>query len=483
MLILRNFGYLTVGRLLGDAFAFMFLVVLARVYGNEGVGHYGFALALTSVLVVLADFGLHNRSVKDISRDRAQFTAYYGRRVALRLMLCGAAFALLAMVVAADLRWFRGELRWVIALIGTYQILLSLIDGIYVTFVAHEDMRSCAILEFSLRSTTSLLAIAIALMDGSLIWTVASLPVVTAIHVALGWRYAVKRFGSLRITINVREARDILRGAVPYALHSLLGQFATRTTIVFVGLLMGAAPAGLFNAAYRVVFLMLMLPTMAGLAVFPVASRLHASAPQEFVRLCRSALGLAVLVSMPMAVGMWLIAPRLVHVLYGQDFGASVEILQWLSGMIVLVFLRMLLEYLLVACERQKDVTIVHLVVTGASLIAHYALIEAFGLVGAAGAMLTLEALLVLSMGTMLIRRIGWPRIGSRVVISVTGSLAFCVPLVVADLPLAATIPIAILIYLGVILIFRDIRLGEWQAVRSWIESSPAVDEAAAARD
>lgn len=483
MLIFRNFGYLTLGRLLGDAFAFAFLVVLARTYGDEGVGNYGFALAITSVLVVLADFGLHNSSVKDISRDKAQFAVYYGSRVAIRLMLCAGAFVLLAAVVAADLPWFAGELRWVILLIGTYQILLSLIDGIYAVFVAHEDMRSCAMLEFSLRSTTSMFAIAIALTGGSLVAAVASLPVMCAIHIAIGWRYAVKRFGELDIAAGVSEAARILHSAVPYALHSMLSQFATRTTVVFVGFMLGAGQAGLFNVAHRAALLVLMLPTLAGLALLPAASRLHASEPGGFVQLCRSSVGLAVLASVPMAVGIWLIAPRLIHGLYGTEFDASIGVLRWLSGMVVLVFLRMLFEYLLIACERQKGITMVHVLATAVSLAAHYVLIRSFGLAGAAGAMLLLEALLAVSMGIMLMRRIGWLRIGSRIVISVTGSMAFCVPLFLTDPPLLITIPAAVFVYSLVLLLFEDIRFREVNMLRNWIASTSGADAPAPVRD
>src|SRR6185295_16401131 len=48
------------------ATALMALVV-ARFYGLEALGDYGYALALTSVLLIVPDFGLHLFAVREIS--------------------------------------------------------------------------------------------------------------------------------------------------------------------------------------------------------------------------------------------------------------------------------------------------------------------------------------------------------------------------------------------------------------------------------
>ena len=66
--ILDNAGTLTISRIASDLFTFAFFVVLSRIFGQEGIGQYSFAMALTGFFGLFGDFGLYNLSVKEISR-------------------------------------------------------------------------------------------------------------------------------------------------------------------------------------------------------------------------------------------------------------------------------------------------------------------------------------------------------------------------------------------------------------------------------
>lgn len=96
--IFRNFGYLTIGKLFADGTTFLFFLVLARTYGQEGIGQYSFAMALTGVLSVFADFGIQTLSIKNLSRYRDQVTTYYGRLLAVRLLLSAMVISVLLVM-------------------------------------------------------------------------------------------------------------------------------------------------------------------------------------------------------------------------------------------------------------------------------------------------------------------------------------------------------------------------------------------------
>ena len=49
-------------------FTFVLFVVLSRTFGQDGIGQYSFAMALTGFFGLFGDFGLYNLSVKEISR-------------------------------------------------------------------------------------------------------------------------------------------------------------------------------------------------------------------------------------------------------------------------------------------------------------------------------------------------------------------------------------------------------------------------------
>ncbi|HNP27884.1 MAG TPA: flippase [Nitrospirales bacterium] len=469
--IFRNFGYLSIGKFLADGSTFLFFIVLARTYAQEGIGQYSFAMALTGVLAVFADFGIHNMSIKNLSRYRDQVTNYYGRLMAVRLLLSGSVLSVL-LVMTAFLP-FSEEMKLLIIVIGAYQILLTLVDGFGAVFVAWEDMHITSLLEVSLRVTTALAGIVIVLLGGSLTLAVSSLPVMTLLHVALGYHLTRKHCGGLHIRITITEARQILEEAFPYAVHFLLELFSSRVTLLFVGLILGAAATGLFNAAYRFVVVLLWVPMFAGFAIFPVASRLHASSQKQLQELYRSTLNLAIVMGIPMAAGIWLISPKLIEILYGLEFVESIGILRWLAWLVLGGFLKTIMQMFLTACDRQMTVTRIQFLVACIGCALHYWLIIKFGLPGAAAAILLGETLLIVLLGSQLNDLLNWQSIAERVLMSCTAVAAFWVPLMIwGGLPLSVTILCAVLIYCGVLVLFKGIRQDELQLISNFMFSN-----------
>ncbi|HNP59527.1 MAG TPA: flippase [Nitrospirales bacterium] len=466
--IFRNFGYLTIGKLLADGCTFLFFLVLARTYGQEGIGQYSFAMALTGVLSVFADFGIQTLSIKNLSRYRDQVTTYYGRLLAVRLLLSGMVISLLLGMTA--LYPFPDEMKLLIIVIGAYQIFLTLVEGFGAVFVAWEDMHITSLFEVSLRITTALTGMVIVYLGGSLLLAVSSLPVMTLLHVALGYHLILRRCGALRISVRTAGVRQVLREAFPYALYSLLDLFSSRVALLFVGFMLTVSATGVFNVAYRFIVVLLFMPIFAGLAILPLASRLYVSSLEEFQELYRVTLNVAIVLGLPMAGGIWLIAPRLIELLYGLEFVESIVILRWLAWLVPVVFLRCIMRVFLIASDRQEAVTRSQFLVACVGGILHYWLISRFGLQGAAVATLLAELLLIGLLGFQLKKFFVWQNVGIRIVVSSTAVAVFLMILVFwFSLPLSATILCAVLIYSGVLVLFSDIRQDELRLLLNYL--------------
>lgn len=466
--IFRNFGYLTIGKVLADVFTFLFFLVLARTYGQEGIGQYSFAMALTGVLSVFADFGIQTMSIKNLSRYRDQVTVYYGRLLAVRLLL--SVVVLSVLLVMAALLPFPDEMKLLIIVIGAYQVFLTLVEGFGAVFVAWEDMHITSLFEVSLRITTALAGMVIVYWGGSLLLAVSSLPVMTILHVALGYHLILRRCGALRISVRAAGVRQVLVEAFPFALYSLLDLFSSRVALIFIGFMLSAVATGVFNVAYRFIVVLLFMPIFAGLAILPIASRLYLSSLEQLKELYRTTLNVAIVLSLPMAGGIWLIAPRLIEFLYGLEFAESIAILRWLAWLVPVVFLRCIMRVFLIAGDRQEAVTRSQFLVACVGGILHYWLILEFGLQGAAAATLLAELLLIGLLGYQLKALFLWQNVGIRIVISSTAVAVFLVALVFwTSLPLPATIICAVLIYSGVLILFSDIRQEELRLLLNYL--------------
>ncbi len=238
---------------------------------------------------------------------------------------------------------------------------------------------------------------------------------------------------------------------MPYALASFPFHLSTRLDVVFLGVLLGAIAAAVYNVAYRVIFLLTFVPQLAAFALFPLASQLYANKQMsEFKALYHGSLGVIVLTGLPLAAVVWLIAPDLIYLAFGANFADSASILRMLTGLLFFTWLSRIMEIFLMSCDRLVFRTQNLWAAAAMNLLGNLVLIPPFGLTGAAGATLISEALLVVLHAARLRPVLGWPRVASHLAISSIGVAVFVVPTVIlSSLSLIILIPVSVLIYSG----------------------------------
>jgi O-antigen/teichoic acid export membrane protein len=458
--ILQNFGFLAAGRTLADVFNFLYFVVLSRSFGQEGIGQYSFAMGLTGFFAVVAEFGLYELSIKELSRRGGSLGAHYGPILLLRLVLTGVAFSVLVLIL--PFISFSNETKLLIVLIGAFQVMQTLVLGARAVCIAREDTHLAGIIEMSLKAATALAVIVVVIAGGSLVTAVATLPVVTAGLILVAHGLITKRYGWPQLGASRSQLKGTLRQALPYGLSGFSNQIYTRVDVVFLGFLLGATAAGVYNVAYRVVFLLKVIPQVAAVSLFPLASRLHQSSKKELESLYRKSVNLIIVIGLPFGAGLWLIAPRLIEILFGEAFAESALVLRILAGFLFLTFLSRTLGVFLMSCDRQVERTKSHWTVACLNVIANLVLISVFGLKGAAIAVVISEACLVLLFAARLRAVLGLPNVTSRLLISAIGVTSFCIPFTLfPSFPLSVVIPASVLLYSITLVLFKETRRNE----------------------
>jgi O-antigen/teichoic acid export membrane protein len=464
--LFKNFGFLTVGRALGDAFTFLLFVGVSRAFGQEGLGHYSFGVAFTGFFVVVAESGLYPYSIKELSRHAGPLGRHYGRILSLRLILSLLVF--LILLLAIPFVPFSLEAKIIIALVGLNRLLQEMVNGFAAVFVASEEMHLAGFLQASLGIFSALAGIIVLIVGGSLSMVMVTLVTVSFLQLFVAYYMVTRKHGRPILDGDWPTLRQILREILPYALSKFLAQLYSRTDVVILGFLVGSAAAGLYNAAYRVVFIFLLVPYFAAMALFPLASRLFLSSKQELKALYHSSLSLTILLGVPVTVGLWLVAPQLIDLLYGEEFVESVLLLRVLAGLTFLATLKSIMGVFLMSCDRQAHRARSQAVSAFISVVGNLLLITFVGIKGAAFATLLAEIVLVVQFAIYLRPVLGWPQIGSRLVMSgVAAASFFLLFTLLVSAPLLVVIPISMLIYLVVLLAFGDIRRKEAHMIKT----------------
>ena len=212
---------------------------------------------------------------------------------------------------------------------------------------------------------------------------VATLPAMASLQLAVAYRAVTRRYGKPRITISPAVLLKTARGAVPHAASQFLSQIYSRIDVVFLGFMIGEAAAGLYNVGYRVVFVLLFIPHFAAVALFPQASSLYLPSKGELRRLFNEALRLAWLIGLPMSADLWLIAPDLISLIYGEQFSEAGTVPGFLAWLLLLAFLSRITLTVLIACNEEVAVAQRQWVAALVNVAGNLALIPVLGVLGA----------------------------------------------------------------------------------------------------
>jgi O-antigen/teichoic acid export membrane protein len=475
--VLQNFGFLIGGRSLGDGFTFLLFVFLSRRFGQEGIGLYSFAVGLTGLVAVAADFGLYAFSIKELSRCEGSVRDSYGPFLGLRLIFTaavvtvglGASFALLPLSGESS------AIIPIILIIGTYQLMLTLINGATAVLISQNEARLAGTIEVTLKAGSALAAMLIGLAGGDLRTVLAALPAIAVIQAVVAYGIVFAKYGAPRFVASSSSIIEKARETVPYGLSALLSQVHARSDVVLIGILVGTVAAGVYNVAYRMVFLLMFVPHFASVALLPVTSKLYKRSSESLRVFYQRTTNFVLLLSLPAAAGLWLVAPDLIRLVFGGSFDQSVLILRVLAALLFFNFHRRLLGVFLMSCDLQTSRT--HGIWTAAwvNLVGNLILIPTVGLTGAAISTVFSEALLVLFFAVKLRPVLGWPRVRSRLAIGGLGVASFWVPFaLLPHVSIALVVPVSLVVYIAVLVAFRQTRNNEVRRMLEVLRSGPA---------
>jgi O-antigen/teichoic acid export membrane protein len=438
-------------RLLG----FLVAAVLARRLGVDGFGQVGFALSVMAWGLIASRFGLLTVGVREVARDRTAAPSLVGGIVGLRLVLAVASVA--GIAVFALLAPKPTAVRWLLILFGlSVPIQALLLEWV---FTGTEQMQYVALARVVNNVVYLLLVLILVRGPDGLLLVPASFGVATATSVLFLFGVHARRFGWPRPRLERTLTRRLLAESWPVGLAAVLTQVHVGFGVVALSLLKGDAPAGLFNAAFRVVFVLLMADRVLQAVFLPVISRQFRHDPDRLAETTGTALRIIVVLGLPVVVAGTLLAEPGLVFLFGGEFAAAAPVLRLLVWFFPLSLLTTLTGYLLLAARRERKFCLNTAIGVACGLGFSMAGVLAWGPVGAAAGAVAGELILLGLMGTDFLRQVR-PRVGLRALGAVAGGL----PLVSALLllrgwswPLALAIGLAA--YAAVVLATRALTL------------------------
>ncbi len=390
----RNSISMLAGQLFGKGGIFVSLMILSRYLDNSRFGMLVFAVALSQILLFLADFGVSIVSNRKFSLDTTKVQELYSTALGLRFLTTIAAWVLLAL--ASTVAGYGNEQMFMILLIGLGSAMEAVAELQYAVFRARERMIYEATTRIAGGAAALFLVLLVVAVDlgplaASATYTIRALVMLMTSFAFLG-RFSIR----IRPGFSRKHMLKLLRESWPLGVMGLMLVAFQRLDNVIIRGLSSIEAVGAYQESYRIMetFVLLITPCLLPGALFPGLCRAFASgwetAKTRMVSIAQLVTGLAGAVMIPVFAG----GTDFLRLIWGKDFlrGLETEEVETayfiLMAAIPIVFWMNYLIASVIASGKQKVTVPITSVAIALSVIGNFLLIPRFGISGAAGMVL-----------------------------------------------------------------------------------------------
>jgi len=452
--ILKNSVFLSASQIAAKVINFALIIILTRYLGKNGFGLYSYSFAYVSIFYFMSHMGISNLLVRDVAKHRESAQEYISYSLPLVLIL-STGFLVIVNVIPIISNWSNDE-RLITLFFSFYFLFDALAKYAFAIMQAFERMGMQAILFASERLFLLLTSLYCWYSDRSLLILVAVFAVVNGIKAMTAFIFVQKEYTKLSFSWSAGYFRSLLKESYPFALVLLFSALSTRVDILMLKEFHSTASVAIYNTARKIIDAFSFLPENIYAAVFPSLSLLFISQKEKFNEAFRQAFLAILLIAIPICTGFFVLAPRIIDILFDPEFQDAYIPLRWLSLGLLFIYIRMGLSVTLNATGNQHIFALIYGISMIVSVVMNFILIPRYDTLGASMTVILSEISLILCSMPFIKRQVNfsWGIFLFPKLIIVTLILAFTIFLL-QEYHLAIILIILITEYIGLIIAFK----------------------------
>lgn len=419
--ILRNFSWLSVATVFELGLGMVVTAILARRLGPDGFGQFSLWLAFIAFFTPLYDFGLTAFSLREVAQNPSD-AAHYLKAVIMTKIRLSMLGLLVIFGVAYGLKYFSSLISAVaFGLLAVSQILHSFALLNRAVFRAREWMHLQAYVEVTSNLLRLLLILTVILVRPNLVFVCMTLAVVNLgefILSSIVIRIQTRKQSLPSIPHSKKydyQTTQLLKRSTPFALYDMLNGMYMRADVVLLGTIGGVQAVGWYSSAYKLATFVGLIPRTLMEGIYPILCK---ESPVLIYQLVRRLLIVFLVIAFPVCLSLTILAPEIIGLVYGTQYGPAIAALQILAWASFSVFGGSLLLATLNALYLEHTVVRIMGVVAGIGLAAFAISIPEWGFIGASLVSSGIEAALLLLMLVAVSRRFSRSLLSFRMAIS-----------------------------------------------------------------
>jgi O-antigen/teichoic acid export membrane protein len=365
------------------------VVLLARGFGVEVFGQYSFALSFVGFFTLFTGFGFGSLMIRDVSKDKSLTAKYINNILGIKIV-----FGIISLIILYIISLFIGKsptLLIAMYIFGIQLVVSSFSDILRSVFHAYEVMEFDSISRIIEKTIWAVLLLLLIFNKLSLI----NVALATLLSAILGliityWLVRAK-ISKIKIEYDKKFWKKIIITATPFAITGLFALINFRIDQVMLYFLTNDLTVGLYSAAYKIIDILSVVPTLLLASLYPVFSVLYHKNKSLFNKTFDISLRYAIVLAFPIVIGIYSLANQVIMLAYGTEYLSSVSVLKILIFISLISFINTPLFVVLNAIGKQK-ITMINAGCTAlVNVIMNFILIPRYGIHGAAFATIISE--------------------------------------------------------------------------------------------
>ncbi|MBP9731853.1 MAG: flippase [Candidatus Magasanikbacteria bacterium] len=422
--------YMTGASIAQKLISFVYFAIIARILEPGDTGKYFFAISFTTIFVVFIDLGLTNVMVREGAKAKNRVSEFLSSIIFLKLFLGLTTYTIMVVVLKA--LGYHIDTQILVFISGITMLSDSLQLSLYGTLRALGNIKYEAYGIMGSQFLTLVLGTTFLYLKLPLFFLMIAFLVPSFLNTMFAWGIVTIKY---RLKIRPRYSREIifylLPIAVPFALAMIFGRVFAYADSVMLSKIAGDAAVGWYSVPYKIAYAFQFIPFALIAGLYPRMSEYFAHDEKRLGEVFSQGLRYLLIVSVPMSVGIIVLAPRIITTFFGSKYDPSVVPLQILMVGVVAGFVNVLLGALLNATGKQKTQTTYVGITMLANIMLNFILIPKMNIQGAA---------IAATLGNILLFTISWITVSKNIIIPYRELAVLSMKLVLASAVMAVAV-------------------------------------------
>ncbi len=167
--------------------------------------------------------------------------------------------------------------------------------------------------------------------------------------------YAYRRSSGMDIHVSFAGGIPMMKQVFPLGVGTILAHITVNLPPIVLGIMLSNIEVGMYSAASKLVFFILMFDRVLSSVLFPASSRSFAVTPEKLSRTLSTAFKWVLRIALPICVGAAFVSKRLVIIIFGADYAASSDVFTILIWFVMMTMIHTVYTSGIIAAGGEKS--------------------------------------------------------------------------------------------------------------------------------